>query len=71
MDFMINMKKLQDKWVKPVVRYTKVEFDNKKFRRFEYILKDKTSSVLWLDSNRSFIPEFLELKLEKEFEKVG
>lgn len=69
------MKKLKDKWVTSSVRYTKLEFHNKTFRRYQYVYKGRTTDILWLASDRSFIPEHLEKRLEKEFEleieKVG
>jgi hypothetical protein len=66
------MKTLKDKMITSSVRYTKVEFHNKKFRRFHYSWKGQTVDILWLASDREFLPESLEHKLEKEFqEKVG
>jgi len=75
MDFttkIILMKAIKDKWITSSVRYTKVEFHNKYFRRFHYCYKGRTADILWLASDREFLPESLEHKLEKEFqEKVG
>jgi hypothetical protein len=74
MDFMTKieiMKLVKDKMVNPRVRYTKVYFHNKNFRRFQYLSRGRTVDILWLSDDRNFIPEFLEQKLEKEFEKVG
>lgn len=65
------MKTIKDKWVTSSVRYTKVEFHNKTFRRYHYIYKGRTSDILWLSTDREFLPESLEQKLEKEFQKVG
>jgi len=69
------MKSIKDKWITSGVRYTKVEFHNKTFRRYLYCYKGRTTDILWLASDRSFIPESLEQRLEKEFikeiEKVG
>ena len=65
------MKKIKDKWFNSRIRYTKVEFDNKSFRRFHYYYNGRTVDVLWLSDDRSFLPEKIEEKLEKEFEKVG
>lgn len=65
------MKELKDRWVTSSVRYTKVEFHNKIFRRFHFCYKGKTVDILWLADNREFLPEKLEEKLEKEFQKVG
>lgn len=66
---MINMKKLKDKWISSSVRYTKVEFHNKNFRRYHYCYKGRTTDILWLASDGSFIPESIEQRLEKEFLK--
>ena len=63
------MKKIKDKWVTTSCRYTKVEFDSKNFKRFHYCHKGRTSDILWLDSDRLFLPESIEQKLEKEFQK--
>lgn len=76
MDFTTKMTKLmktvKDKWITSSVRYTKVEFHNKHFRRFHYCYRGRTTDILWLASDREFLPESLEHKLEKEFqEKVG
>jgi len=65
------MKKVKDKWVTSSVRYTKVEFHNKNFRRYHYVYKGRTTDILWLSDEREFLPESLEGKLEKEFQKVG
>lgn len=66
------MRTIKDKMVTSSVRYTKVEFHNKYFRRFHYNSKGRTIHILWLDGDRSFLPESLEQKLEKEFsKKVG
>lgn len=65
------MKKIKDKWINSNVRYTKVELHNKNFRRYHYISKGKTANILWLSDDREFIPESIEKKLEKEFQKVG
>lgn len=65
------MKIVKEKMISSSVKYTKVEFHNKIFRRFQYIWKGKTMDVLWLSSSREFIPEKLEEKLEEEFQKVG
>jgi hypothetical protein len=66
------MKTLKDKMITSSVRYTKVEFHNKSFRRFHYCYRGRTTDILWLASDREFLPESLEHKLEKEFqEKVG
>lgn len=61
------MRTIKDKMVTSSVRYTKVEFHNKYFRRFHYIYKGRTVDILWLADDRSFLPESLEQKLEKEF----
>jgi hypothetical protein len=66
------MKKLKDIMITASVRYTKVEYHNKNFKRFHYFWRGKTVDILWISSDRSLIPESLEEKLEKEFqEKVG
>jgi hypothetical protein len=65
------MIKIKDKMITSSVRYTKVEFHNKKFRRFHYNWKGQTMEILWLANDRSFIPESLEKILENEFKKVG
>lgn len=67
MDF--NMKAIKDKIINSSVRYTKVEFHNKNFKRFHYTWKGKTVDILWLSADRNFIPEKLEQKLEEEFQK--
>lgn len=65
------MKKIKDKWVTSSVRYTKVEFDNKNFKRFHYCYQGRTADILWLSNDREFLPDKLEKILEKEFKKVG
>lgn len=65
------MKTLKDKMITSSVRYTKCEFHNKIFRRFHYTSRGRTCDILWLADNRDFLPESLEHKLEKEFQKVG
>lgn len=60
---------LKDTWRAQSVRYTKVEFHNKKFRRYYFCSGGRKVDVLWLASDRTFLPEFLEEKLEKEFQK--
>ena len=71
---MINfrvMKVVKEKMITASVRYTKVEYHNKNFKRFHYFWRGKTVDILWLSSD-GLIPESLEEKLEKEFqEKVG
>lgn len=64
------MKLLKDKWTTPYVRYTKVEFQNKCFRRYHFIKMGRSIDVLWLASDREFLPEVVEKKLEKEFETM-
>ncbi len=63
------MKSIKDKWITSSVRYTKVEFHNKTFRRYHYCYKGRTADILWLADDRSFLPESIEQKLEKEFSK--
>jgi hypothetical protein len=63
------MKPVKDRWITQSVRYTKVEFHNKIFRRYHYCYKGRTTDILWLSSDRSFLPESLENKLENEFQK--
>jgi hypothetical protein len=65
------MKTIKDKMITSSVRYTKVEFHNKNFKRFHYLWKGLTVDILWLSDDREFIPESLEQRLENEFEKVG
>jgi len=63
------MKTIKDIMITQSVRYTKVEYHDKRFRRFHYIWKGKTVDILWLSSDKGLIPELLERKLEKEFQK--
>jgi hypothetical protein len=63
------MKTIKDKMINSNVRYTKVEIHNKYFRRFHYNSKGRTVDILWLADDRSFLPELIEQKLEKEFSK--
>lgn len=63
------MKAVKDKWITSSVRYTKVEFHNKTFRRYYYCYKGIKIEILWLASDRSFLPESLENKLENQFQK--
>lgn len=72
MGSMTNMKTIKDKIINSSVRYTKVEFHNKVFKRFHYNWKGTTVDILWLSHSREFLPQSLEQRLEKEFqEKVG
>jgi hypothetical protein len=65
------MKKIKDKMINIGCRYTKVTFDNKNFRRFQYVSQGRTNDILWLSNEREFLPDKLEQRLEKEFKKVG
>lgn len=65
------MKTIKEKMVTSSVLYTKVEFHNKYFRRFQYQWKGKILDILWLSDDGNFIPESLEQRLENEFKKVG
>lgn len=63
------MKTIKDIMITNSVRYIKVEFSNKNFKRFHFKWKEKTVDILWLSGDSSFLPEILERKLEKEFQK--
>jgi len=63
------MEKIVDKMVSPSVRYTKVRHSYKIFRRFHYKWRGVTTDILWLDSDRNFLNEGMELILENEFQK--
>ncbi len=72
MVFMIkNMKIIKDKYITNCARYTKVELDNKYFRRYHYGYKNRTVDILWLSSDREFINEKLELHLENQFKIIN
>jgi len=64
-----DMNILKDIWRSKSVRYTKVEFHNKEFRRYYYCSNGRKVDVLWLAFDGTFLPNFLEEKLEKEFQK--
>lgn len=65
------MKIVKQKMITSSVKYSKVEFHNKHFKRFQYQWKGQVLDILWLTDNGNFIPESFEDKLEKEFKKVG
>lgn len=66
------MKILKDNYINSCVRYTKVELDNKYFRRYHYsTYKNRTVDILWLCSDREFINPKLELYLENQFKKIN
>jgi hypothetical protein len=63
------MEIIKDKWIATKARYCKVKYHNKHFRRFHYVSMGRSVDVLWLASDRSFLPETLEKVLESEFQK--
>lgn len=65
------MKVIEDKYVNKCVRHTKVEVDDKSFRRFHFRRGGRDIETLWLSNDSEFLPEGIEKFLEKEFEKVG
>ena len=65
------MKIVKDKYINSCVRYTKVELDNKYFRRYHYGYQNRTVYILWLCNDREFVNEKLELHLENQFKKIN
>jgi len=63
------MEVIKDTMVSSSVRYTKVLYQHKRFRRFQYYWKGKELETLWLTDISDWLPDFLEDKLEEVFKK--
>ena len=69
------MKVIKDKYVTNCARHTKVEFDNKNFRRFYFGYKGRTAEILWLSNEREFIGMisdgyFIDIGIPTDYEKA-
>lgn len=63
------MEKVKDVFITPGVRYTKVKFCGKIFKRFQYIWMGKTMDIQWADSESQFMNDSFEKQIEDEFKK--